>query len=91
MTRMEFVKILAEKLGITQKLAKAMLDTTGETIVEHFNDEGGVTPFNGFKFSSDYKEAYTGRNPSTGEPVIVNAKYRPKVKFGKYVKDAINN
>ena len=90
MTKMEFVKELAEKVGITQKLAKAIIDAEASIITSHMTDEDGITPFSGMKFSAVYKEGYTGRNPSTGEPVAVAAKYMPRVKFGKSVKEAIN-
>ena len=90
MNRTEFISETAAKTGMTKKDTKEVLDLIMEVIVEHMKDEDGVTPWQGIKFTADYKEARTARNPRTGEAVKVPAKYAPKVKFGKAVKEAIN-
>jgi len=90
MNRAEFISETAAKTGMTKKDTKEVLDLIMEVIVDHMKDEDGVTPWQGIKFTADYKEARTARNPRTGEAVKVPAKYAPKVKFGKAVKEAIN-
>lgn len=90
MTRTDFVKVCAERCGISQKLMKEILVDVGNVIVENMKDENGVTPFQGMKFYAVHKDARTGRNPQNGEPIEIVAKYQPKIKFGAAVKNAIN-
>ena len=90
MTKTEFMKKCAEDAGMSQKDMREVLEIIGSNIVAHMKDEDGVTPFNGIKFTTVYKEARTGRNPMTGEPLAIAAKTSPKVKFGKAVKEGIN-
>lgn len=90
MKKQEFVKVCAEKANLSQKDMREVLAAIGEVIVEAMKDEDGVTPFCGMKFSVEYRDAHVGRNPSTGEAIQIAGKYRPKVKFGNTVKDAVN-
>ena len=90
MTKIEFVKKCAEEAELSQKKIKEVLASIGDNIVGCMKDEDGVTPFPGMKFSAVYKEARTGRNPSTGETISIPAKYHAKAKFGVAVKNALN-
>ena len=90
MTRTEFIKECAARTGVSIKDMKEVLAVAGEVIVENMKDEEGVAPFQGFKFCATFKEAHTARSPITGEQIVVPAKYVPKVKFGKAVKEGIN-
>ena len=42
-------------------------------------------------FSLSERAPFTGRNPSTGEPVSVATKYRPHFKSGKQLQDQVNH
>ena len=51
----------------------------------------GVVDITGFvKFTKVHREARTGKNPRTGEPIAISAKYAPKAEFKKAFKDQIN-
>ena len=53
--------------------------------------EGGRVELRGFgAFSTREREARTGRNPRTGEPVDVPAKRVPYFKPGKEMREALN-
>lgn len=90
MKRSDFIKVCAEKLGITQKDMKKTLEVVCDVIVDNIKDEDGVCPFKSVKFYSKYISDRVGRNPATGEVVNVPSKYQPRVKFGDAIKDAIN-
>lgn len=90
MKKAEFIKMFAEKANMSQKDTKEILTVFGEVLVEAMKDEDGISPFPGMKFIAEYKEPHVARNPATGETVQVAGKYRPKVKFGAVVKDALN-
>ena len=70
-----------------------------EQVVDIFFDEiaqrlaeGGRVELRGFgAFSTREREARTGRNPRTGEPVEVPAKRVPYFKPGKEMRNALNN
>ncbi|NCP19648.1 MAG: integration host factor subunit beta [Erythrobacter sp.] len=70
-----------------------------EQVVDIFFDEiaqrlaeGGRVELRGFgAFSTREREARTGRNPRTGEPVDVPAKRVPYFKPGKEMRNALNN
>lgn len=42
-------------------------------------------------FSLKYREARQGRNPRSGDPVAVPAKYVPHFRAGKEIRDAVND
>lgn len=91
MKRVEFVKEFKERSGLTsQKDSREILDIVGQMITEHMLDEDGVQPFAGFKFEAKYTPSREYKDPNTREVKVTPAKYRPKVKFGKSVKDNIN-
>ena len=89
MTRTEFYKEYAKTAGIKQKDAKNIIESIGEIIIAHMSDENGVTPFDGITLKRSWSAPRVGRNPQTGESVNINGKWQPKAKFGKAVKDAI--
>ena len=90
MKKVDFIKEFAAKAELSLKDAKEVVQVMGDLIVEHMKDEDGVSPFSGMKFVATYKDARTARNPQTGESMKVPAKYAPRVRFGKAVKEAIN-
>ena len=90
MKKSDFIREVAKRSEMTIKDTTEVLKIVGDAIVEYMKDEDGVTPFSGIKFATNYRDAYTARNPQNGEPISVAAHYQPKVKFGRAVKDALN-
>lgn len=90
MKKIDFVREFAANADLSMKDAKEIMQVMGDTIVAHMKDEDGVCPFAGMKFVAVYKDARKTRNPQTGEMMTVPAKYAPRVRFGKAVKEAIN-
>lgn len=86
---------------LVQNIAKAHPDlsaTEVETLVTTFFDEiaaqlarDGRVELRGFgAFSTRARDARTGRNPRTGEPVSVDAKRVPYFKPGKEMRARLN-
>lgn len=90
MKKNDFVKLCADRVGLSLKDMRDVLNIIGECITETMRDEDGVSPFMGFKFYTEYKEAHAARNPGTGEVVQVEAKFNPKARFSMALKNAIN-
>lgn len=89
MNKTELVKAMAEKTGFTQKDIKVVMEALQDVVFDTLKNEE-IKLMDGVTLSAVYKEATTARNPMTGATVDVPAKYAPKCKFGKSIKDAIN-
>lgn len=84
------VKEVAEKIeGATKKDIKVVVDTIFETIKEAVasGDKVSVSGFGTFEVSE--RAARKGRNPQTGEEILIEASKSPKFKAAKAFKDAV--
>ena len=89
LTQAQLVKEIAEKLAVTSKQAKLLLDTYAEIAVRETKKNGMfVMPGIGKLVRQDRK-ARLGRNPATGEKIKIPAKKVVKFRVAKSVKDAI--
>ena len=90
MNKKELVKVMAEKLEITQKAAAEQLDVILETITEELVN-GGEVKLSGFgTFSVSERAEREGRNPQTGETITIAASKAPKFKASSALKAAVN-
>ena len=90
MNKKELVKVMAEKLEITQKAAGEQLDVILETITEELVN-GGEVKLSGFgTFSVAERAARQGVNPATGEKIQIAASKAPKFKPATALKSAVN-
>jgi DNA-binding protein HU-beta len=89
MNKSELVSALASKTDLTQKDVSKVIDAfvgiVGETLKK--GDDITLVGFGAFKVSQ--RQARTGRNPKTGEPLQIAASKVPQFKAGKALKDAI--
>lgn len=89
MNKSEFVKLLAEKMDMTQKATAEVVDTLFETVKEVVAS-GEKLSINGFgNFEIVERAAREGRNPATGEPIMIEASKSPKFKPAKAFKDLV--
>ena len=94
MKKTEFVKLVADKVDMTQKDVSAVIDAFEEVMMEEiFAKEDSVRLTMG-TFSGYTKPATNerqGRNPATGETITIAAKAeqhgQPKIKFSKAAKE----
>ena len=90
MNKKDLVKVIAEKLEITQKAAGEQLDVILEVITEELAN-GGEVKLAGFgTFSVAERAAREGRNPATGETIQIAASRTPKFKAATALKAAVN-
>ena len=90
MNKTELIKVVADKVEMTQKDVKAVMEALQEVVFETIKTEE-VKLMDGVTLTAVYKEATTARNPQTGQAVQVSARYAPKAKFGVALKNALNN
>lgn len=87
----EIINIIAEKHGVSKRLAGDIVNDVFENIIAAVAD-GKRVQISGFgSFSARERAARTGRNPQTGEKLDIAATITPGFKAGKVFKDAVKN
>ena len=91
MTKSEIVEILSRKQSHLnyhdiESAVKMLLDLMSTSL-----SDGRRIEVRGFgSFSLHYRKARRGRNPKTGEQVLLDAKYVPHFKPGKELRERAN-
>lgn len=89
MNKLELIKELATRLGTTNEEARSTLDSVLGIITGAVAEGNTVTIYNFGTFERAKRAATTARNPHTGEPVAVPARYMPKFRPGQGFKDRV--
>jgi len=92
MTKSELIELLARRQS---QLAYKDVELAVKTILEHMAgtlSNGERIEIRGFgSFSLHYRPPRVGRNPKSGEPVSLPAKYVPHFKPGKQLRERVDN
>ncbi len=90
MNKSELVEKLAERARITKKRAEQVVNLVFDQMTQALK-RGERIEIRGFgSFTSKSYDAYTGRNPRTGETIHVPAKRLPFFKVGKELKERVD-
>jgi integration host factor subunit beta len=90
MTKAELVDEIAQKADLTRKHSEVIVDAVFSSIVGALQG-GDKIELRGFgSFRVRHRASRTGRNPKTGEGVLVPAKKVPYFKPGKELRELIN-
>jgi DNA-binding protein HU-beta len=86
----DLISQVSERAGITKADATKAVDATFDAITSSLKqgDEVRVVGFGTFSVSE--RAASEGRNPRTGEKIVIPASKQPKFKAGKGLKDEVN-
>ena len=91
MTKSELIDLLAKRQA---QLAYKDVELAVKTILEHMAQtlsSGERIEIRGFgSFSLHYRPPRVGRNPKSGEPVSLPAKYVPHFKPGKQLRERVD-
>ncbi len=92
MTKSELIeRITAQQPHLSGK----DIELAVKTILDHMSEalsQGGRIEIRGFgSFSLHYRSARQGRNPKTGEAVLLDGKYVPHFKPGKDLRESVNH
>ncbi len=90
MNKAELIDAVADAADISKAAAARSVDTVLEVITESLKTGNSVTLVGFGTFSSRRREARTGRNPRTGEPIQIKASNLAVFKAGKGLKEALN-
>ncbi len=89
MTKKEIVKTISDEIGETQLKTKEIVQKTFDAIIEALVDEKRIELRNFGVFAVKRRAARKARNPHTGDPVVVAAKYVVTFKPGKEMEERI--
>lgn len=91
MTKSELVERMATK---QDQLSVRDIELAVKTLLEQMTQalaDGERIEIRGFgSFSLNYRAPRTGRNPKTGESVVLEGKYVPHFKPGKELRERVN-
>lgn len=90
MNKTELIAAVAERTELTKKDAEKALKAFTDVIAEELK-KGEKIQLVGFgTFEVSERAAREGRNPQTGETMMIAASKTPKFKAGKALKDSLN-
>ncbi len=89
MTKKEIVKTISDEIGMTQLKTKEIVQKTFDAIIETLVEEKRIELRNFGVFVVRRRAARKARNPHTGDPVVVAAKYVVTFKPGKEMEQRI--
>ena len=90
MNKEELVKEVAKKAKVSQKAAADILAATLETVTKTVAKGQKVTLVGFGTFEVSERPEREGRNPKSGETMMIAASKAPKFKAGKALKDQVN-
>ncbi len=90
MNKAELIDAVADAADVSKAAAARSVDTVLEVITESLKKGNAVTLVGFGTFNVRRREARTGRNPRTGEPIQIKASNLAVFKAGKGLKDALN-
>ena len=90
MNKTELIAAVADRADMSRKDAEAVLKAFTDVVAEELK-KGEKVQLVGFgTFEVSERAARTGRNPQTGEEMMIAASKAPKFKAGKALKDSVN-
>jgi DNA-binding protein HU-beta len=90
MNKAQLIEKVAEKTGLTKTQSEEFLDATLQ-IIQKSVAKGDEVKLVGFgTFSRLNRKSRNGRNPKTGQPVVIPGAKVPRFKPGKDFKDLLN-
>ena len=91
MNKTELVAAMAKEAELPKKDVEAALKAFIDVVSEELK-KGGKIQLVGFgTFEVTERAAREGRNPQTGETMVIEASKAPKFKAGKALKDIVNS
>ena len=89
-TKRDIYEPMAVELGLTKKGAKEAVDYVFRKISEYMSEGEKVRIDDFGNFEVRERAERKGRNPQTGENIVIEAKKSPAFKAGKGLKDKVN-
>jgi DNA-binding protein HU-beta len=91
MTKSELITQVARDSGLSKTDVQKALESVIASVVKTLKKDGRFPIFGLGVFEVVKRPKRKGRNPRTGEPLVVKAHKAVKFKAAKVVKEAVNN
>lgn len=88
--KQDIYESMAVELGLTKKGAKEAVDYVFNEIAKYLAEGEKVRIDNFGIFEVRNRAERKGRNPQTGQPLMIKASKNPAFKAGKHLKDKVN-
>lgn len=89
MNKTDLINYIADKSNLSYKNAANALDAFQEAVITTLQKQGSVSIVGFGSFSVTERPERTGRNPRTGETIVIAASNYPKFRAGKDLRDAL--
>jgi len=89
MNKSELINAIAERANLTKADAARALDAFIDAVADTLKQGESVTLIGFGTFTVKERKERQGRNPRTGEPMVIKAAKIPAFKPGKTLKDAV--
>ena len=89
MNKGELIEAIAKDVGVSKKAAGKVLDSTIDAMMGALGKGDRITLVGFGTFSVSTRQARSGRNPKTGEPIKIPASKTVKFKPGNAFKQAV--
>jgi DNA-binding protein HU-beta len=90
MNKVQLVKAIAAAAGLTQVASEKAITGFMDAVTDSLNNEKTVTLVGFGTFSIKNRAERVGRNPQTGESIIIKAKKVVKFKAGTKLAESVN-
>lgn len=90
MNKQQLINNIANLADAPKGLVERVLEGLASTIQQELDRNGDVAIPGVGRFKQGYREGRLGRNPRTGEEVVISGKFYAKFTAAKALKDAIN-
>lgn len=90
MNKKELVAAVADKCDVKKTDAEKVIEAFAEVITDELKNGGKVALVGFGTFEVAERAEREGRNPKSGETMVIPASKSPKFKAGKALKDALN-
>lgn len=91
MNKAELVSAIAQKSGVTKKVADQVISGFTEVVQQELVDGGEVVLVGFGVFETRSRKERTGRNPKTGEQMLIPAKTVVGFSAGKQLREAVED
>lgn len=89
-SKKDLIKDLAAKLQISPAVVEEVVASTFELIGNKVSEHQAVQIYGFGTFKPSLRQARNGRNPYSGEPIVIEPKYSIKFNLSSKIKEAIN-
>jgi DNA-binding protein HU-beta len=86
----DLIAVVANNTGLSKADCVKAVDGVFDAIADALKAGGEVRLVGFGTFSVTHRKASKGRNPRTGESIMIAASNQPKFKSGKGLKEAVN-